>query len=385
VIVTVAVPFVAPALAARVNVLLALAGFGTKLAVTPLGKPDAEKVTFPLKPLDGAIVIAVEPLVPCTTVRLLGLADNEKLGVAVTVNVIVVVSVKLPDVPVTVTVDVPVVAVELAVRVNVLEDVAGLGLNAAVTPLGKPEAENVTLPLKPLAGVIVIVLVPALPCRTLKLLGFAVNEKVGAAFTVRPMVAVCVRVPEVPVTVTVAAPVVAVALAVRVSVLDEAVGFGLKAAVTPVGSPDADKVTFPLKPLTGVTVIVLVLLLPCTTATLLGLAANVKLFAALVTVKLIVIVCVRLADVPVTLTSVVPTAALALAVNFNVLDDVAGFGLNEAVTPLGSPDAVKVTLPLNPVDAATLITVEALLPCGVLSVLGAAAIVKTAGQLFTRL
>ena len=72
----------------------------------------------------------------------------------------VVVFVRVPDVPVIVTVTVPVAAVALAVRVSVLLLVAGLGLNAAVTPLGKPDAERVTLPLKPFNGVMVIVLVP---------------------------------------------------------------------------------------------------------------------------------------------------------------------------------------------------------------------------------
>ncbi len=68
--------------------------------------------------------------------------------------------VSVPDVPVIVTVTVPVAAVALAVKVSVLLLVAGLGLNAAVTPLGKPDAERVTLPLKPFDGVMVIVLVP---------------------------------------------------------------------------------------------------------------------------------------------------------------------------------------------------------------------------------
>ena len=72
----------------------------------------------------------------------------------------VVVAVKFPEVPVTVIVTVPVAGVALAVSVSVLVLVAGLGLNAAVTPLGKPDADKVTLPVKPLAGVIVIVLVP---------------------------------------------------------------------------------------------------------------------------------------------------------------------------------------------------------------------------------
>ena len=84
-----------------------------------------------------------------------------------------VVCVKLPDVPVIVTVAVPVAAVTLAVRVSVLLLVAGLGLNAAVTPLGKPDAERVTLPLKPFDGVMLIVLVPWLPCVMVKLLGLA--------------------------------------------------------------------------------------------------------------------------------------------------------------------------------------------------------------------
>jgi hypothetical protein len=35
-------------------------------------------------------------------------------------------------------------------------------------------------------------------------------------------------------------------------------------------------------------------------------------------------------------------------VNVNVLVAVAGFGLNDALTPLGRPDVDKVTLPLKP-------------------------------------
>lgn len=85
----------------------------------------------------------------------------------------VVVSAKLPEIPVTVTVAVPADAVAPAVSVRVLVLVAGLGVNAAVTPLGRPEAERVTLPLKPLAGVMVMVLVPWLPCAMVKLLGLA--------------------------------------------------------------------------------------------------------------------------------------------------------------------------------------------------------------------
>jgi len=63
--------------------------------------------------------------------------------------VIDVAFVKLPEVPVMVTVTVPVEAVLLAVSVKVLVLVVLLGLNDAVTPLGRPDADKLTLPLKP--------------------------------------------------------------------------------------------------------------------------------------------------------------------------------------------------------------------------------------------
>ena len=71
-------------------------------------------------------------------------------GAAVTVRESVLVLVKPLEVPVIVRVAVPVVAVLLAVRVRVLVVVAGLGLKEAVTPLGKPEADRLMLPEKPL-------------------------------------------------------------------------------------------------------------------------------------------------------------------------------------------------------------------------------------------
>ncbi len=85
------------------------------------------------------------------------------------------VRVRLPDVPVIVIVAVPGVAAALAVNVSVLDVVVGFGLKAAVTPLGRPDAARLTLPLNPFAGFTVIVLVPLLPCTTLNVLGVAVN------------------------------------------------------------------------------------------------------------------------------------------------------------------------------------------------------------------
>jgi len=74
-----------------------------------------------------------------------------------------VVAVVLPDVPVIVTVAVPVVAVLLAVRVSTLVLVVGFVPNDAVTPLGRPEAANVTLPVNPPTSVTVMVSVALLP------------------------------------------------------------------------------------------------------------------------------------------------------------------------------------------------------------------------------
>ena len=96
-----------------------------------------------------------------------------------TVRLRVVVFVKLPDLPWIVTVTVPVLAVALAVKVRTLVVVVEVGLNAAVTPVGRPVADKATLLLNPPVGVTVIVLVPLLPCVMVKLLGDAESEKLG--------------------------------------------------------------------------------------------------------------------------------------------------------------------------------------------------------------
>lgn len=174
---------------------------------------------------------------------------------------------------------VPVVAVLLAVNVRVLVDVVGFVPNEAVTPLGRAELESVTDPVNPPESVTVIVLLPLVPCLTVKLAGEAESEKSGVAtaFTVSEIVAVCVSEPEVPVIVTVEVPVVAVELAVKVTELVEVVGLVPKLAVTPDGRPEADNVTLPENPPEGLTVIVLLALLPCVTVTLEGEAESVKL------------------------------------------------------------------------------------------------------------
>src|SRR5277367_4596442 len=122
------------------------------------------------------------PAPPCTNVTVPGDAARLKLWVGeFTVRLTLVLPVRLPDFPAILTVDNPVAAVALAVNVSVLVLVAGLGLNDAVTPLGNPDAERVTFPLKPPPTLIVIVLVPLPPCMMATLSGDAESEKFGAA------------------------------------------------------------------------------------------------------------------------------------------------------------------------------------------------------------
>jgi len=79
------------------------------------------------------------------------------------VRVIVVWLVRLPEVPVMVTVTVPMAAVADAVSVSAVEAGSGLELKEAVTPVGRPVAEKLTLPLNPFCGVTLMMLPPLVP------------------------------------------------------------------------------------------------------------------------------------------------------------------------------------------------------------------------------
>ena len=119
------------------------------------------------------------PLLPCASVRLLGEADRVKLGGGLTVRDSVVEALRLPEVPVMVTLAVPVVAVLLAVSVKVLALVELAGLKEAVTPFGRPEAEKLTLLLKPFCSATVIALVPLVPCASVSDAGDEESVKLG--------------------------------------------------------------------------------------------------------------------------------------------------------------------------------------------------------------
>jgi len=75
----------------------------------------------------------------------------------------VVDAVSAPEVPVIVIVAGPLVAVLPAVNVSTLELVVGLVAKLAVTPVGRPVAARVTLPIKPFAPVTVMVSVAVPP------------------------------------------------------------------------------------------------------------------------------------------------------------------------------------------------------------------------------
>jgi len=157
-------PVVAVLLAVSVRTLELVDEVGLNEAVTPLGMPVAAKETLPVNPFTSFTVMVSVPLLPWVT------DSVEPEGVSVkpapepvTERVKVVVAVVLPEVPVTVTVKAPVVAVLLAVSVSTLELVDEVGLNDAVTPLGRPDSVNETLPVKVPTSVTVMVSVPLLP------------------------------------------------------------------------------------------------------------------------------------------------------------------------------------------------------------------------------
>jgi len=127
--------------------------------------------------LSGAVV----PTLILPQVRDAGLRPTAAplLLVAFTVRPKLVLSVNALDVPVTVTVTVPVAAEALAVKLSVLEVVAGLGLKFAVTPPGNPVADSVTLPVKAFCAAMSTVVDDSLPWVTVRLFGAAEIVKLG--------------------------------------------------------------------------------------------------------------------------------------------------------------------------------------------------------------
>ena len=154
---------------------------GAKLTVVPVGWPLALRLTVCAEPLVTAVEIVELPLLPCTMLKLLGLAAMEKsdVGALVTVRATVVVCVALAPVPVTVIVYVPgaVAAPTLTVIAEEVPAVTEAGLKPTVVPVGCPVALRLTVCAGPLVTAVEIVALPLEPSGMLRLLGLAASEK----------------------------------------------------------------------------------------------------------------------------------------------------------------------------------------------------------------
>jgi len=359
VIVIAEVPAAAVLAAAKVSAVLP-AVTAPKVAVTPVGRPEADNVTVPLKPDKGVMAILLVPLEPGLMLKLAGVAARVKLGGGLTVSAIVALLVNVPEVPVMVTVDVPAAAVLAAVRVSVLL-LAATAPKVAVTPDGRPDAASAIVPVNPFKAVMAMLLAALEPWLMLKLAGVAARMKFGCGTIVSAMATLPVRLPDMPVIVTVAGPVAAFAAALNVAVLLRADEVGLNVAVTPEGKPVAERVTALLNPFVGTTKIVLAPLAPGRTLRLVGDAVSAKLGGA-ATVKLRAVVLRRLPDVPAIVRMEVPSAAEVLAVRVSVPGLAVLAVLKEAVTPVGRPDAARATVPVKPFCGAMVMVLAPVAP-----------------------
>lgn len=176
------------------------------------------------------------------------------------------------------------------------------------------------------------------------------------------MVMVSTSVPEVQVMVIGYVPSAVVVGTVNVSTLVELMGLVPNPAVTGVGRPVAAQVTLPVNPFTSVTVSVVVPVAPGATVRAAGEAETVKLGVVVVTVRAMVVVALSVPEFPVMMTVAGPAVAVLLAVSVSTLEVVDEAGLNEAVTPLGSPAAANDTLPANGLTSVTVMVSVPLAP-----------------------
>ncbi len=153
------------------------------------------------------------------------------------------------------------VAEVLTATVKTLLEVAGLGLNDAVTPAGSPLVLSATFLSNVFVGAMLTVVLPLVPGVMIRAFGRTDRLKFGSN-VVSWIVVVRTRLPDVPVMVIVLVPIAAESLTSSVIVLVEVAGLGLKDTVTPAGGLVTLRVTFPSKPASEVMAIVPVPLLP---------------------------------------------------------------------------------------------------------------------------
>jgi hypothetical protein len=165
----------------------ALTVAGVKTACTMQGRPVTAKVTLPVKAPAAATVTVLEADDPHG--RLIdgeaALRVNPEATFAVTVKLTRAVAPRLPLAPVTVRLAVVAAAEAAAVSVStaVPPGATAAGVNAAVTPAGRPETDSATLPVKPP--------VPAKPMLAVAEDPAASATVEGVALRVNPAAAAC--------------------------------------------------------------------------------------------------------------------------------------------------------------------------------------------------
>jgi len=305
--------------------------------------------------------MVLAPFPPAMRLTLAGVAESVKVGGAATVRAIVALVTVAPALPVTVTAQVPGAAFPAALNVSVVVRVAFAGLNVAVTPAGSPAIEKATKALKPPCGATEIVLPALPPGATLRVAGDAAIVKPVAAPSVRLIVAVFRRLPDVPLMVMMERPSAAEADAVSVSVLAPSELAALKDAMTPLGSPDAARATVPANPFCGLMTTVPVIAPPGLRIRLAGVT-EMENAGDDVTATAILTMLVWLPEVPVIVAVDVAGAAELPADSVSVLVVMALAGLNDPVTPAGNPVTARFTAPLKPCCEFTVMVLLPLAP-----------------------
>jgi hypothetical protein len=284
------------------------------------------------------------------------------------------VCVRLPEVPVNVTVDVEDAAVTAAVSVTVCA-IPGARLNVAglaVTPAGSPVIAMFTVPVNEFTAVAVTLTKPlAPPAASVAEVGASVSVKSGggAPCTVSARGAMCVRLPDVPVNVSVDVEDAAVLAAVSVTVCaipgERLNVAGL--AVTPAGSPVIAMFTVPVNEFTAFAVTLTKLLAPpAASVAEVGARVSVKSGGGAEIVAVTVAAWLNEPDVPVKVNVALPTAAFALALTVTFWE-VPGFSVRVpglTVMPAGAPVIATTTAPPNPLTGATLTLIVWLAPPG---------------------
>src|SRR5437016_373949 len=152
---------------------------GVTEALAPLGVPDTLRLIVP--PLPTTVVeMVLEPLVPCTRLRLPGLAEIVKFGLgAVTVSCAVEGWRTDPSQPATAYVYLPAAALPaLTFSVALLPALMDVGVTEALAPFGVPDTLPPSSPLFPYTTLFRS-LEPLVPCTRLRLPGLAEIVKFG--------------------------------------------------------------------------------------------------------------------------------------------------------------------------------------------------------------